>query len=110
MEPADEPEPSLGEIIDRASRRLTFALIVAGAVIAIGDVSSRPSMPRYQAFALGDQVIRLNTRSGSIVACDGLKCVTVHRQGQSIERRSAQKASPLSQAPAQLPAKAAATP
>ena len=80
----DEPEMSLGEIVDRASRRITAALVIAGALIG-GAIYSRPSPPRFTAVAGVGQVVRLNTRSGDMLACGPKGCASIYRSSHHHE-------------------------
>ena len=119
-----EGELSLAESINLATRRMAAALAIAGMAIGLGLwARPSPSPPRYQGFVTSDGVVRLNTRSGSIVHCQtGRKCRLVLLESQDLEGRKSFSfdfsgkpetiASP--EAPAaptsQLPAKAPAAP
>ena len=93
MEPRDEhrpaatePELSLGDIIDRAGRRIATGIALAGGIMGLA-IYSQPGPPRYEAVAVGGQVVRVNTKNGSMITCDGAKCVMLHRSGQKIAPR-----------------------
>ena len=95
-------EPALAELVDAVLRKLVTAIVIAGAIIAIA-IYARPAPPRYQA-AVGDGVIvRIDTRSGTIIACEAGHCATVLRRGQHLERSLPRPAAPAPQA---LPAPA----
>jgi hypothetical protein len=76
-----QPEPSNRELIDGAVRKIVTALVIAGGVIALG-IYSRPGPPRYQAFAAEGQIVRIDMRSGTVIACEGNQCMTVVRRGR----------------------------
>ena len=96
------PEPSLAELADAALRKIVTAIVIAGAIIAIA-IYARPAPPRFQA-AVGDgKIVRIDTRNGTVIACEGEHCATVLKRGQRLER-SLPRPAP---APAALPAPAA---
>ncbi len=69
-----EREPTLGELIEGSVRKLVTGIIIAGGLIALGTYGAGrggSSAPNYQitTSADGRTVYRLNTDSGSIVAC-----------------------------------------
>ena len=105
------PEPSLGDIVDGAVRRIVTGFVIAGAFIGLA-IYSRPGPPRYQAFATDTGIVRVNTRSGTVIVCEpGRRCAIVVQRGQGLDRRPAPKAveAPAAPpAPKALPAPAAA--
>lgn len=72
-----EPEPTLGELIEGSVRKLVTGLVIAGGLIALGTWSGgrggggSGSDLEYQIVTSADgaMVYRINTDSGSIVAC-----------------------------------------
>ena len=89
-----EPESPLREAIDLAGRRLVTGLVIAGASIGLA-IYARPGPPHYEAIAAPDgRIIRIDTRSGTVIACDGRTCMTVVRRGQSLHRELPAKALP----------------
>jgi hypothetical protein len=67
-------EPTLAETIDGAVRKVVTSLVIAGGLIALGLYASRGgggSDLEYQVVTSADgaMVYRINTDSGSIVAC-----------------------------------------
>lgn len=80
---ANETPLSLPELVDRLGRRLASALVIAGALIGLG-IYWRPGPPRYQAVTAGTQVVRLDTRSGTMIACEADQCGIVLRHGQHL--------------------------
>ncbi|MGZ8350163.1 MAG: hypothetical protein ACXWU2_09050 [Allosphingosinicella sp.] len=101
-------EPSLGEIVDTAVRRLMTAIIVAGGLIGLGLYASKPETPKFQAFAAPNgQIIRVGTQSGTVLACEGRTCMTVVRRGQTLQRTLPSMETPAQRA---LPAPAPARP
>ena len=102
--PDDEAPLTLDEIVDRAGRRLTTALILAGAFIGLA-IYWQPAPPRYQMIASGNQILRIDTRKGTIIGCEGGQCAIVLRHGQHLSSHLPVSAEPK---PAALPAPAAA--
>ncbi len=105
-----EAEDSLGEVADRGIRRIVTAIIIAGSIVSLA-IYSRPGPPRFQAFAAEGQIVRVDTRSGTVLACEVNQCWTVVRRGQRLKRPAPaalpKPAAQLPQAPA-APAPAAA--
>jgi hypothetical protein len=101
-----DPPPSLGEIVDTASRKLVTAFVIAGAFVALA-IYSRPGPPRYQAFATEDKIVRVDTRRGTVIACQATRCYTVVRRGQRLEKGPAPAAMPSPQPQRALPAPSA---
>jgi len=103
------PEPSLAELADAVLRKLVTVIVIAAAIIAIA-IYARPAPPRFQA-AVGDgRIVRIDTRNGTVIACEAGVCATVLRRGQRLERslppRPAPAALPAPTAPAAAPAPA----
>jgi hypothetical protein len=97
-----------GDLIERLGRRLTTAAVIAAAIIGLA-VYARPAPPRYQAFAAGSQIVRIDTRTGTITGCEaGQTCVTILRRGQRLARRPKPEALPKPAAATPLPAAPAA--
>jgi hypothetical protein len=101
--------------IDQLSRRLSGALVIAGGLIAFGIYSASgggSEAPKYQAFAAGGEVFRVNTESGTIIACNSVRCTIILERGQdlaegqgnSLFKRPAPPAQPAAQLPAPVPA------
>jgi hypothetical protein len=83
-EPAPiEREPTLNEIVDLAMRRMAAALVIAGGVIALA-IYVRPGPPRYDAIATPTGIVRIDTRSGKMIACEGGRCMTVLERHQRL--------------------------
>ena len=78
-----EREPNLGEILDLAMRRMAAALVIAGGVIALA-IYVRPGPPRYDAIATPTGIVRIDTRSGKMIACEGGRCMTVLERHQRL--------------------------
>lgn len=113
-DPAESDERSaptaLADIVDGAARKLVTGLVIAGAFIGLA-LYSRPGPPRYQAFATEDKIVRVDTRRGTVIACQATRCYTVVRRGQRLEKGPAPVAvrapPPALPAPAREPAPAA---
>ena len=86
---ADHPRPPRGDMmdaVDQFSRRLSGALVIAGGLIGLGIYSASGSDDalKYQAFAADGEVFRVNTQSGTIIACNATRCMTVLERGQDL--------------------------
>ena len=79
-----EREPTLNEIIDLAMRRMAVAVAVAGGAIALAIFAGRPTPARYDAFATPTGIVRIDTRSGKMIACEGGRCMTVLERHQRL--------------------------
>jgi hypothetical protein len=99
----DESELSAGEMADRIATKLTTAIVVAGALIA-SALYWQPSPPRYQAVANGAEVLRIDTRTGTIVSCAAGQCVSLLSRHQHLSRATALPGPPAPAPAAQAPA------
>ena len=78
--------PMLGEAIDAAVGKITTGIVIAGAIVGLA-VYARPGPPRFDAFAVGDKIVRIDTRKGTIIACEGQQtCQLVLQSGQRLQR------------------------
>jgi hypothetical protein len=97
----------LGEAIDGAVRKITTGIVVAGGLIGLG-IYAHPE-PRFDAFAFGDQIIRVDGKTGTIIACEGAQtCRLVLRKGQRLNRIRRTDSLPAPEATKSLPAAPAA--
>jgi hypothetical protein len=80
----DEEEPTLIEMLDKASRRVTAAVLMGAALIGIA-VYARPSPPHYAVAAADGRVVRVDTRTGAVISCGAEGCLSVHRSGGHID-------------------------
>ncbi|HYI47078.1 MAG TPA: hypothetical protein VEX35_01305 [Allosphingosinicella sp.] len=104
---------TLADIVENAARKIVTAIVIAGGLIALA-IYMRPSPPRFQA-AVGDgQIVRVDGRSGTVIACEGRRCWRVLRRGQDLQEAPAAKALPAPAAreaqPALAPPSNAAVP
>lgn len=99
----DESELSAGEAADRIATKLTSAIVVAGALIA-SAIYWQPAPPRYQAVANGAEVLRIDTKTGTIISCAAGQCVSLLGRHQHLSRAAA----PASQTAPPAPASQAA--
>jgi hypothetical protein len=114
FDPADAERRStrLGEAIDGAVRKITTGIVIAGGLIGLG-IYAHPE-PRFDAFAFGNQIVRVDGKTGTIIACEGARtCRLVLRKGQRLERirrsdASTQPALPKAGSATPLPAAPAA--
>lgn len=99
--------PMLGEAIDGAVRKITTGIVIAGGLIGLG-IYAHPE-PRFNAFAFGDQIVRVDGKTGTIIACEGTRtCLLVLRKGQQLQRIKRTDALPGPAAATPLPAAPAA--
>ena len=88
--PADAPESSrssLMEAVDLLGRRIGGAIVLAGALVGIGLYAgggSGDEAQTYQAFAADGEVFRVNTDSGTIIACNATRCMRILERGQDL--------------------------
>ena len=76
----------LGEAIDGAVGKITTGIVIAGAIVGLA-VYARPGPPRFDAFAFGDSIVRVDGKTGTIIACEGRQtCQLILRKGQRLER------------------------
>lgn len=106
-----ELEPSLAELVEGAVRKLVTAMVIAGGLIALGTYW-QPSPPRYQGFAADGRVYRLDTKRGTIIACENNHCAVVLRHGQELEDllELPKQLAPPRPAPVPVPGPASAQP
>ena len=110
FDPSEEPSRStkLGEAIDGAVGKITTGIVIAGAIVGLA-VYARPGPPRFDAFAFGNQIVRVDQRTGAIIACEGAQtCQLVLRKGQRLTRIKRTDALPAPAAAKPLPAAPAA--
>jgi hypothetical protein len=105
------------DIVDLLGRRLAGALMVAGALIGVGIYmgSGGDEAPRYQAFSAGGEVFRVNTDSGTVIACNAQRCTRILDRDRDLMENGGntlfQSPPPTAlPAPAGQPAAPAATP
>lgn len=73
------------EVLDLLGRRIGGAIVVAGALIGFGIYWSSSEEPQtYQGFATDGEVFRLNTDSGTLIACNASRCIRVLERGQEL--------------------------
>ena len=87
-----EPEPTVGELIEGSMRKLVTGLVIAGGLIGLGMYGggrggTRVEAPTYQVSASADgrTVYRVNTDSGSIVACRDNHCWLMQRGSRGLD-------------------------
>ena len=95
---ARELEPSLGELVESAVRKIVTAIVIAGGLIAVG-LYSQAGPARYQVIAADGRVFRINTKSGTVIGCEGDRCAIVLRHGQELEDNLAPPPAPRQIAP-----------
>ena len=112
----DEPRTSvrseLMESVDLLGRKLGAAIMIAGGLIGAGIYASSggDEAQTYQAFAADGEVFRVNTDSGTIIACNANRCTRILERGQDRaedQGNSLFKSPPALAPPAAQPAPAA---
>jgi hypothetical protein len=68
-----DPKPSRGPA-DRGNAIIALAIVGAAFIISWGMSSSEP---RYQLAGAGDTIVRLDTDSGELIACNQQRCARV---------------------------------
>ncbi|MGE3395751.1 MAG: hypothetical protein AB7H79_02465 [Sphingomonas sp.] len=103
-------EVTLADLINDSVRKVVTAIVAAGALIGAGVYLSGDEVeaPKYQVTTTSDgRVIRVNTQSGTVIACEGERCGIVVRRGQDLDDSPpARIATPNSDARPALPAPA----
>jgi hypothetical protein len=89
--PEPEPEPTVGELIEGSVRKLVTGIVIAGGLIGLGVYgggrAGGGSAPGYQVTTSADgrMVYRVNTDSGSIVACRDSHCWLMQRGSSHLD-------------------------
>jgi hypothetical protein len=81
---AREPETSVGDLIESAVRKIVTAMVITGALIGLG-LYWQPGPARYQIIAADGRVFRINTKSGTVIGCEGDRCAIILQRGQDLE-------------------------
>ena len=87
MAPVDESpgELPMRDLVEKIASRATNSLVLAAAIIGLA-IYSRPSPPRYQAIMEGGRIVRIDTSTGTVIACEENRCMQIVRRGQHLER------------------------
>ena len=97
----------MSEVIDAGARKVTTGLVIAAGILGLA-VYARPGPPRFEAVVDGDRIVRVDTRKGTIISCQGQQtCQLIVRSGQRLTRVKRTDAPARPQA---LPRPAAPTP
>lgn len=81
-----EPKPTLTEVVEAGIRSVTTGVVIAGAIVGLA-VYARPGPPRFEAVVDGDRIVRIDTRKGTIISCEGQQtCQLILRRGQRLTR------------------------
>lgn len=95
------PEPSMTDLAEMTVRKLVTAIVIAGGLIALGLYSQDTAAPNYQIVAAPDgRIYRVNTDSGSIVACEEETCALIQRGSGDLADKLPERARPALPAPA----------
>ena len=82
----DQPPSSLSEAVEAGVRSLTTGLVIAGAIVGLA-IYARPGPPRFEAVVDGDRIVRIDTRKGTIISCQGAQtCELILKSGQRLTR------------------------
>ena len=77
---------SLAEMVEMSVRRVMTSILIAGGLIAIAVyMQEGGEAPRYQVTAADGRIIRVNTESGTVIACQERSCAIVLERGQDLE-------------------------
>jgi len=104
--PPETPPAGLSELVEGAVRKIMTSIVIAGGLIAIA-LYSQGDPPRYQVTAADGRIIRINTQSGTVIACQEEQCAIVLQRGQDLADKLEPRALP---APAARPAPALPAP
>lgn len=112
LDEEDVREPSRSELMDTMEmlgRRIGGAILFAGVAIGFGVYAGGGDVeaPTYQAFAADGEVFRVNTDSGTIIACNANRCMRILERGQDLAEDQGStlfKAAPVSVTPLPAPA------
>jgi hypothetical protein len=103
---------TVGDLVEAVTRKLVTAIVIAGALIALGIYSQDVEAPDYQIAASADgRVYRVNTESGSIVGCENNVCALLQRGSDDLADKLPERpavTAPPAQAQPALPAPARA--
>ena len=101
-EQATDSRHSTIEIAEAAVRRIVTAIVISAALIALA-IYARPAPPRFQIQATPGGIVRIDTRSGTVIGCEGGRCMHLLKRHQKL----APNPNLNTKAPAALPAPAA---
>ncbi len=97
-------ETSLADLAESALRKIVTAIVLSGGIVALA-IYARPAPPRYQAIVEDGKIVRIDTRTGTVIACEENRCMQIVRRGQHLERRLTRASAPKQEVPRQaLPA------
>jgi hypothetical protein len=91
---APSERPSLTELVEVAVRRIATSIFVSGALIALA-IYWQADPPRYQVTAADGRIFRVNTESGTVIACENQRCAIVLERGQDLDERLPDRAAPV---------------
>jgi hypothetical protein len=107
-----KPETTVADLVSDSVRKIVTAIVVAGALIGAGVYLSGDEVeaPRYQVTTTPDgRILRVNTESGTVIACEGERCGIVVQRGQDLDDDPPPRiGAPKEEARPALPAPAAA--
>ena len=99
-------EPSVADAVERVGGRIANAIVIAAMIVGV-VVWMQPGPPRFEVVADGDRVVRIDRRSGTVIACEAGRCARILRRHQELqdslgpEEKEAEKAEPPLSAPDQ---------
>jgi hypothetical protein len=105
---AAQGEPGLTELIEVSVRRIVTSIVLAGGLIALSLYMQDYEVPQYQVTAADGRIVRVNTESGTVIACEGESCAIVLERGQELQERLPPRPPAKAEAAPALPAPAAA--
>jgi hypothetical protein len=81
----DDEGLTVPELAEKIGRNISAALVIGAGFIALA-IYARPGPPRFQAFAAGSEIVRVDTRQGTVIACEGGQCFNIHHAGQHVAK------------------------
>ena len=69
---------------ERAVKTLSSALVIGGASIALA-IYARPAPPRYEVITRGADILRIDTKTGTVIGCNTAGCSIVLKRGQRLD-------------------------
>ena len=93
----ERPQESWPGEIDGAVRKLVTAIVLAGSLIALA-IYSQDDPRRYQVTAADGRIVRVDTQSGTVIACQDKRCAIVLRRGQELDEALPPAAQPRQEA------------
>ncbi len=82
------PEPGRHELLRLGLATHSLAIVVAAALVGY-SLPDPPRPPVYAGLVVGGKIVRLDTYTGDIIACDARRCAQLLGNGRAIESAAA---------------------